>query len=100
MAREILVDDSDPREIIAKMLRSAPRSSRDELQQEWNGPGDENASEYLRERGYVLAKDYWIAPVNPAFKDIRAIAYLHLQWDYPKVVVPLPEIVPPRHRQH
>jgi hypothetical protein len=66
MAREILVDDSDPREIIAKMLRSAPRSSRDELQQEWNGPGDENASEYLRERGYVLAKDYWIAPVNPA----------------------------------
>jgi hypothetical protein len=31
------MDDSDSREIIAKILRSAPRSSRHDLHREWNG---------------------------------------------------------------
>ena len=94
------MDDFDAAESVVRILGGVPRTLQQELQQEWNGPGHRDAYEYLCERGYVFAGDHWIAPVNPARKDVRAIVFLHLQWDYPKFVTPSPEIVPPRERRH
>jgi hypothetical protein len=94
------MDDFDPSMSVLAMLRSAPRFSREELLREWNGPGYQDAYDYLRDRGYLYAGERWIAPINPALKDIRAIVYLHLQWDYPKFVEPSPEIIPSHKRQH
>jgi hypothetical protein len=94
------MDDFDPSTTVLTMLGSAPRASREELLREWNGPSYQDAYDYLRDRGYLYAGDRWIAPVNPALKDIRAIVFLHLQWEYPKFVTSSPDVIPPYKRQH
>jgi hypothetical protein len=98
LQRAVAMDDFEARRPVRKIASGVPHTLRRELQREWRGYQD--ACEYLRERGYVFAGDHWIAPPNPARKDVRAIVFLHLEWDYPQFVAPSPEMMPPLGRHH
>ena len=67
---------------------------------EFNGPDDQDAFDYLWDRGFILEDDCWIAPAKLALKDARAIVFLHRQWGYPIDVEHALEISPPLTWRH
>lgn len=74
-----------------------------ELMREWDGPSDAKAVAYLRERGFLLLPGaLWSKPydLKVANKDLRAMLFLHEQWDYRAALYEEEEKIPPIKRRH
>lgn len=55
------------------------------------GGGDQLATKYLEERGYVLTRDWrWVIPPGhkPTAKEIDAVQFMVDEWDYGGFVKP------------
>ena len=62
-----------------------------ELTEEWAGPSDATAIEYLENRGFVLTRDWcWIPTAGHVVsdKDRRAAMFLIQEWDYGGIIEP------------
>ena len=57
----------------------------EEQRKRWNGPGDETALAFLKERGYTLRRDWlWDKPSQdhqPTEDEVSAICFLIDEWD-------------------
>jgi hypothetical protein len=58
-----------------------------ELNEEWDGPGDETAMAYLVAEGWMLRPDWcWVRPEDdkriPTLKEASAMRFLIDEWDF------------------
>jgi len=61
------------------------------LTEEWNGPDDGTAIEYLEGRGFVLTRDFhWVPTAGHVIsdKDRRAVIFLIQEWDFGGIIEP------------
>lgn len=62
-----------------------PQAS-EELRKEWDGPDEQTAIKYLKDRGYVLTDKWlWRKPhpdYKPTVKEFSAMQFLFEEWDF------------------
>lgn len=73
------------------------------LHAEFYGPSYVEALDYLTDRGFYLdSQVQWHVPhdFEVCAKDLRAVAFLSIEWGYSAGFIRDAEVFPPLHRQH